>query len=190
MTIIPQGQAKAVHMPNNPVQTVEFWRERIYQALALEKPLHCVIYECHRDLWTKICNQTNAVMSNNVHSGSVLDAGCGYGALYDSLVAVNLNVRYTGVDISPDLIELAKYRYPDTTGQPAAVFHTADLRSLPFGDKQFDWAVAREIENMLLENGQSGDWGVIRDELHRVAKQVMILTYPTVIGQDLKCKIL
>jgi 2-polyprenyl-3-methyl-5-hydroxy-6-metoxy-1,4-benzoquinol methylase len=44
---------------------------------------------------------------------SVLDVGCGFGDLYEYLCRNGVNVDYTGVDLSPDLLEIARQRHPD-----------------------------------------------------------------------------
>ncbi|KAF0135330.1 MAG: methyltransferase family protein [Candidatus Saganbacteria bacterium] len=43
---------------------------------------------------------------------SVLDVGCGLGHLYDYLKKAGYNLKYTGYDISPKLIEAAKNKFP------------------------------------------------------------------------------
>lgn len=63
-------------------------------------------------------------------AGRVLDVGCGAGDLLEALDGWD----YIGVDASPDMIELARQRYPRTR------FVQADLRDLP--DEQVDAIVA------------------------------------------------
>ena len=43
---------------------------------------------------------------------SVLDVGCGLGALHSFLLRRGLAVHYTGIDISPKMIEAAQKRHP------------------------------------------------------------------------------
>ncbi len=43
---------------------------------------------------------------------SVLDVGCGQGDLYDSLIARGRRGRYTGIDLSPELVASARERFP------------------------------------------------------------------------------
>lgn len=43
----------------------------------------------------------------------VLDIGCGFGDLYHFFRKLGKNVDYTGYDINPNFIEIAKKRYPD-----------------------------------------------------------------------------
>lgn len=63
---------------------------------------------------------------------SVLDVGCGFGDLYDFLAANGWRGDYTGVDIVPGLLEVARERHP------ALAFHELDasvsLGTLPAHD--------------------------------------------------------
>lgn len=48
-----------------------------------------------------------------MRNASVLDYGCGTGDFYRFLKRRGAEVRYTGVDMNPDFIELAKGKYPE-----------------------------------------------------------------------------
>lgn len=50
-----------------------------------------------------------------VKSFSLIDYGCGYGALYDYLTKQNLNFHYFGLDIQPQLIEAAAHLHATQT---------------------------------------------------------------------------
>jgi SAM-dependent methyltransferase len=58
---------------------------------------------------------------------SVLDVGCGLGDLYGWMKKKRLDVRYTGIDLTPEMIKVAQRRFP------AAQFRVRDLldASLP-----------------------------------------------------------
>ena len=43
---------------------------------------------------------------------SLLDVGCGYGALLDEVNSQQLNAEYTGIDIVPDLVKSGELRHP------------------------------------------------------------------------------
>ena len=60
----------------------------------------------------------------------VLDSGCANGRLFDVLKIKD--IEYFGVDISKNLIEIAKKKYPE------AKFQVADVLSLPFSNNYFD----------------------------------------------------
>lgn len=70
----------------------------------------------------------------------ILDVGCGFGDFYDYLAnteKVGLK-GYTGLDIVPDFIRIARSRYPEAT------FFDADVLSFK-PDREFDYAVASGI---------------------------------------------
>lgn len=80
-----------------------------------------------------------------VFSGSsLLDVGCGLGALYDHLLAQNVTCDYTGYDINPQLIERARIRHPDAT------FEVRDILHDPHPN--FDFIVSSSSFNLSLEH--------------------------------------
>ena len=68
----------------------------------------------------------------------ILDVGCGFGDLYGYLTAKGIKVDYTGIDLNPDFIEIAKKAYADGR------FMVADFEEDDIG-KDFDWAFAAGI---------------------------------------------
>jgi len=83
-------------------------------------------------------------------NGHILDAGCGAGR--DSAVFSENGFTVTGIDLSLELLKIAKNKTPNVT------FLNIDLRSLPFEANSFDgiWACAsllhlhyREAEKVL-----------------------------------------
>jgi SAM-dependent methyltransferase len=83
---------------------------------------------------------------------SVADIGCGLGDFFAFLVDRGHAIRYTGYDITPEMVEAAKARYPD----PAARFEVRDI--LDEGDDDagalsppFDYVVASGTFNIRTE---------------------------------------
>lgn len=74
---------------------------------------------------------------------SLVDLGCGYGALLDYLRAVGAEVTYVGVDVAPAMLEAARARHRDT---PGASF-VEDERAVAPGD----FAVASGVFNVKLD---------------------------------------
>jgi len=67
---------------------------------------------------------------------SVLDVGCGFGDLKGWANKQGIrSLVYTGVDLSPDILEQAKLR------NPKAVFLSGDLFDMDFQEKSFDWVI-------------------------------------------------
>jgi len=91
----------------------------------------------------------------------ILDLGCGNGRLFELF---NNKVKYTGIDISENLVEKAKTKYGNH-------FKVGDILSLPFSNEYFDsvWSIAvfhhvpskelrikalKEINRVLKKNGE------------------------------------
>ena len=74
---------------------------------------------------------------------SVLDLGCGFADFYGFLLEKNLDVDYTGYDISPAFIDAARSKYPG-----------ANLQVLDIQDddsaRNFDYIVSSQVFNNLL----------------------------------------
>ena len=71
-----------------------------------------------------------------VRSGdSVLDVGCGFADLKGWFEAQGIVVDYTGVDISPDLIAVAKEKHPDCD------LYVGELTDCSFSEGSFDWVL-------------------------------------------------
>lgn len=68
---------------------------------------------------------------------SVLDIPAGTGRFIEFCIAHGL--VYTGVDISQDMLEVARSKIP--VGVTNADLQVADARSLPFPDDKFDYAI-------------------------------------------------
>ena len=170
--------------PIKPVESVSFWRDRIYRTLATGGMLHQIIYDNSYDVWQYVQAATADILKGYVKPGEwVLDAGCGYGALLSAFEEAKLLVNYKGVDLSPDLIELARYRYP------RYVFFVNDLRKLPFKDGEFEWVVYRSVEGMICDNVGIDHWLTMLDEGMRVGKNVMLLDYPKAVDDSFTCEI-
>jgi 2-polyprenyl-3-methyl-5-hydroxy-6-metoxy-1,4-benzoquinol methylase len=98
--------------------------------------------------------------------GRILDAGCGEGHVTEWLREALPDSAVTGVDGRPEALEAFRVRNPGVRAQ------VADLRSLPFGDGDFDLVVCAEVLEHLPEPG-----AVLR-ELDRVCSGHLFLTVP------------
>jgi SAM-dependent methyltransferase len=80
---------------------------------------------------------------------SVLDIGCGFGDLFDYLTARGWRGRYTGVDIVPDLLRVARERHPDLD------FIEADVSGSSNGLPSADCVIASGVFNAKLKTGDN-----------------------------------
>lgn len=91
-----------------------------------------------------------------VAGARVLDAGCGAGA---GTAMLGRRAEAVGVDLSPAAIAAARRKHGGEAG-----FAEGDIRSLPFGDGEFDAAVCFEALTHV------ADPAAALDELRRVLK--------------------
>jgi len=88
-------------------------------------------------------DQLAKVITSTEEPVSVLDYGCGYGALADYFMAKRIPVsKYVGFDIVEDMVLAAQRRF---VGVPSISF-TANLEDIP----QVDYAIACGVFNMKL----------------------------------------
>ena len=76
----------------------------------------------------------------------VLDVGCGLAKYYEYLNNRGIKVKYTGIDISKDLIRESKKKYPKIK------FYVRDLEVFPFRKNSFDYAIASQVFNHKLKS--------------------------------------
>jgi len=158
-----------------------FWQKRIAQALAAGDLRHSV-YRAPESMWLGVCSDHRKILNEVIKpEDKVLDAGCGYGRLVDLLPILTycgcfrhrIRGSYTGVDISPDFIAIAKQTHKDVD------FYTNDLTQLPFEDKSFDWSICVSVMIMTAQNMGWSYWEKIQNELLRVSKRILCLEYGT-----------
>jgi len=142
--------------------SIDFWKQRIRGA---GKYLNYIYYQTNPLNWDKIERVHKEIIKKERVEGKILDAGCGHGRIS------NWFDDYTGVDFSPDLIEIGKRENPDKR------FIQADLKKLPFKDKEFDWAICISIRHIVIRDSGQEEWNKIEKELKRVSKKILILDY-------------
>lgn len=79
-----------------------YWtqRGRTYEAEAIERG------------WVSVENAPLFDLLDTLTFDSVLEVGCGFGRVGAAILRHYPNVTYTGIDVSPDLIEAARKRLP------------------------------------------------------------------------------
>jgi SAM-dependent methyltransferase len=101
---------------------------------------------------------------------SVLDVGCGFGDLYDFLTSHGWNGVYTGIDIVPGLLNIARDRHPGLDFQEVDI--TDDTAKIG----TYDFVLASGILNAALPSGgnQSHSELVLRKMYLRSQRAVCI----------------
>jgi len=80
-------------------------------------------------------------------AGRVLDVGCGTGVLAERLLAHRDVTAVAGIDVSADLLAVARQRIRD----PRATFGIADAARLPFAAASFDHALMLLVVNFVAD---------------------------------------
>jgi len=110
-----------------------------------EQPDHGLLDPVTLRAWTKLLR-----ISLPSTRGTVLDIGCGTGSL--SVVLAGLGYEVTGIDLSPEMISLAKVKA--SAAQHSINFHVMDAAFPQFPAQQFDAIVCRHLLWALPEPGQ------------------------------------
>jgi SAM-dependent methyltransferase len=98
---------------------------------------------------------------------SVLDVGCGFGDLYEYLCRNGVNVDYTGIDLCPDILEIARQRHPDASFV-AADFEEAKIEGC------FDWAFESGVFNYKISGHEPWVRNMVRKMFRVVRKGIAI----------------
>lgn len=155
----------------------EFWRKRINDAIANGMPPRYAVFEMGETHWAEFQRQTTEILRPLVRAGdSILDIGCGIGSLLECLPR---SVRYSGIDVSPDFIEIAEKVWKDRL-EPRDVrgrvrFAVADMGA-PFwmntkffradpdgegaehGPARYDWIIGRSVLGTIGRNLPPPHW--------------------------------
>ncbi|MDQ6992213.1 MAG: class I SAM-dependent methyltransferase [Mariprofundus sp.] len=79
---------------------------------------------------------------------SLLDVGCGFADFKSWLEGEGTAVKYTGVDLSPDLLRVAQQKHPD------AALLCGELLDFSFAANAFDWvALSGAMNEQLHDDG-------------------------------------
>ena len=96
-------------------------------------PDSVVFYQTHRNKPEELYLSERFFLPDVLKEVSTcLDIGCAAGGFSHIIKSFNSNLRYVGIDIIPQLIELAKITYPDSE------FHVGDGIDLPFAPDSFE----------------------------------------------------
>jgi len=100
---------------------------------------------------------------DELNNSSILDIGCGFGNYYKYLIGLGLSVNYTGYDISPKLIEIAKKK------NLGAKFEIKDILRDKIENK-FDYVFSSGVLNARLSNNERFAKNMIR-KMFQIAKK-------------------
>lgn len=157
--------------PGKLISDPMFWTKRIQDAP--DDQLHWSIFKCPRDRWERIEAKHRTILVNRIKPNeSILDVGCGYGRLL-SLMLKSWKGGYTGVDLCPDFLQMARIDYPKRLFVECNIL---DIES-KFGLFEFDWAVMISIRPMVKRNLGDETWAKMEVGIRKVAKRLLFLEY-------------
>jgi magnesium-protoporphyrin O-methyltransferase len=126
----------------------------------------------------------NSIISRlpeNLTGKRVLDAGCGTGAV--ALELANKGALVTAVDLSPNLIELAKSRIPEADRQNIQ-FYAGDMLDEAYGD--FDYVIG--MDSMI--HYCAKDMLVVLEKLSsRVSEKILFTFAPSTLPLELMIRV-
>lgn len=148
-----------------PVNKLEFWRDRIEYAKKGRE--HYSVFISNDSTWKDINAKHREILDKEIkETDNVIDLGCAYGRSSEMVKG-----RYTGIDFSPDFIEIARKKYPDKR------FVLGSLKKLPFKNKEFDVGFMVSVKAMIISNLGIDEWNIMQKECERVCKKLLILEY-------------
>jgi 2-polyprenyl-3-methyl-5-hydroxy-6-metoxy-1,4-benzoquinol methylase len=120
-----------------------YQRSRAFQISKILRTEDCVVerYRIHRH-WKFFSKELVFKVLGNIREKRVLDFGCGEGQLATQLG--RLGARVTGIDISPELIELAQRRAELDRVQDRVEFKVQDILESGLDDEPFDFIVCTD----------------------------------------------
>lgn len=158
-------------VPIQPVSSPEYWRERIGKALRREE-IHRAVYETTKEDWDKIENHQRRILSETIREhDSILDIGCSWGRLIP-LMPKYWKGKYTGIDISPDFIEMGRLTYPEH------IFICNNILThgwMPH--ERYDWGIFCSIEGTISKHIGVEVWAEIKASVSKVCQRLLFLDY-------------
>lgn len=143
--------------------------EKNYAAWSYENVLQFYASQRHRA--EELYDSERAVMLPALEScGSVLDVGCAAGGFYQIFKSLKPGISYTGLDVVPEMVEVARRRHPEGR------FEVSDAGSLNFADRSFDMSFCTGV---LLHNP---NFTQAIHELYRVARKACIIDLPRLVA--------
>jgi len=82
----------------------------------------------------------------DLRNSSVCDVGCGFGDLLDYLRSTAGEVKYTGIDIVPSLLERARQKHPESS------FYCLNLVEEPFEEEHDYFLLSGSLSYKIIDN--------------------------------------
>ena len=135
-----------------------------YQLFNLIAPIYGMFFRWQRRFYNQILDQADEIDLTSYES--VLDVGCGTGALCSVLAERGL--RVTGVDAAEKMLRVAR-KQPEN--RDVQFVEANILRGLPFADKSFDVTIASYVSHGL----PPADRQRLYAEMSRLSRHLVII---------------
>lgn len=148
------------------VTTPAFWQQRMAESPDARR----IIWDGTDQQWDQMEKRHRELLERTVQpSWSVLDAGCGYGRLLGMMPKL-WHGFYVGLDVSPDLIQMARNHWPGKS------FSVCDLtQPLPLWAPKFDIAVCVMLRHMLRTHAGEEVWQKVKANILQRADRMLCL---------------
>lgn len=128
-------------------------------------PIYGLFFNYQRKHYQNILNNISSDVDLKEY-GSIIDFGCGTGALCSALKDKELNV--TGVDVASNMLKVAIKKTKDTD---IKYYEASILERLPFDDNSFDIAIASYVAHGL----NSSERQKMYKEMSRLSRGLVII---------------
>jgi SAM-dependent methyltransferase len=108
-------------------------------------------YERFMGRWSRLLAAPFLRFADVRASDSILDVGCGTGALSETALGLAPSGSVTGIDISPEYVARARAALPGGR----ATFEVGDAQALRFADRTFDRALSLLVINFVPDPGKA-----------------------------------
>ncbi len=156
---------------SRPSNTAEFWHNRLAKHPSDPRRL---LWDGTDEAWDRMEAEHRTVLARTFKdhpNWSVLDCGCGYGRLLD-LMPTDWHGAYLGVDVSPDLLKIARERHP---GRGFVQCDLNYLYQVVKPERRFHIAVFVMVRHMMLRDLGEPYWVSVVAEVNKVAERVLCL---------------
>ncbi len=162
-------------MPND-IGNPEYWKHRLSRAIA-NAEIHKAVFNCATETWKRIEHKHRAILQHHIQPHhSVIDAGCGYGALLNVLPG-DWYGDYLGIDLSPDLVAHAKADHPQRMFWVGTLETALPQVLQTLTADPFDWIIFRSVRPMIKRELGVGAWDLVAAAARPVGKKFLFLEY-------------
>jgi len=155
------------HVDEYKKETVEAYQD-LEKALAYDQQQSQDLTWARFTTWREVSTVRRALEEFGVYQGTLLDVPCGTGVAAGAFKVVNSHV--TAVDISREMMNLARERYDPETFQGLL---QGDITALPFNDGAFDTTVTLGFMHRVPETIKRA----AMRELVRVTRSVLVISF-------------